>query len=571
MTSRPSSGGRATGRRSASPGAATARGRPGDVAETAPAAEDWRLTADAVRVDDEASLVSPSSAGCRRRTTRRGGRRARRLRPRKEYLGGGTGDDGRLVVDGEGEPAVRERHGCDEGRRPSADQSSCASITRVPEVQSVSSVSVSRTVNTPSALTYATTGRSPGLRRERRLRRRPRAGRRSCRPRPPGGSTRSGRRSASRWATAARHGRGAGQVSTGRRPSGRWRRADSGRGDGQAARRPRRLVEVAEPPFGAVRLQDPDAARCRDEHVLPRAARRVASSPPALRRRSPFRPPPDVHDHVPALRSSRGRRGLRSRPRPRRANARAASAKAWAHARRRRRASCHDRRKAPSSSGGWIASSARRAQVRSQRVLVHIELVRQLVQAPAEPSSPCRAGGRASARSRVACTRAGVEDDHGAVIRRQLAERRQHGLRVGPALRDPLWSCELQRRPPASARSASARAQSIARLTTMRWSPWSERTPPIEPVERPDRGQHGLLCDVLGRGAVVDDQVRSPVGAGPVLPEERASRSGKRPRLSPAIQARSSARNAAVARFRLERCPRERSSSDVRASDDEGS
>jgi putative transcriptional regulator len=54
--------------------------------------------------------------------------------------------------------------------------------------------------------------------------------------------------------------------------------------------------------------------------------------------------------------------------------------------------------------------------------------------------------------------------------------------------------------------------------------PRPERPPAVEAVEGADGGEEGLLRDVLGRGGVVDDEVRGAVGAGPVAPDEGLER-----------------------------------------------
>src|SRR5690348_3845478 len=48
----------------------------------------------------------------------------------------------------------------------------------------------------------------------------------------------------------------------------------------------------------------------------------------------------------------------------------------------------------------------------------------------------------------------------------------------------------------------------------------TERPPPIEPVERPQRGKERLLSDVLGRRTVIDDEVGGAVRRRPVTAEE---------------------------------------------------
>jgi hypothetical protein len=50
--------------------------------------------------------------------------------------------------------------------------------------------------------------------------------------------------------------------------------------------------------------------------------------------------------------------------------------------------------------------------------------------------------------------------------------------------------------------------------------PGTEWPARIEALERPDRGEEGLLRDVLGGGRVVDDEVGGPVGTRPVLAEQ---------------------------------------------------
>ena len=51
--------------------------------------------------------------------------------------------------------------------------------------------------------------------------------------------------------------------------------------------------------------------------------------------------------------------------------------------------------------------------------------------------------------------------------------------------------------------------------------PRPERAPAVEAVEVPDRGEKRLLRDVLGERAVVDDEIRRAVGAGPMSVEKR--------------------------------------------------
>src|SRR6266511_4611398 len=50
--------------------------------------------------------------------------------------------------------------------------------------------------------------------------------------------------------------------------------------------------------------------------------------------------------------------------------------------------------------------------------------------------------------------------------------------------------------------------------------PRAEGPPAVEPVERANGGEERLLRDVLRGGGVVHDEVRSAIGARPVLAEE---------------------------------------------------
>src|SRR5439155_6332691 len=50
--------------------------------------------------------------------------------------------------------------------------------------------------------------------------------------------------------------------------------------------------------------------------------------------------------------------------------------------------------------------------------------------------------------------------------------------------------------------------------------PGAERPAAVETIEVPHGREEGLLCDVLGGGGIVHDEVRRPVGARPVLAKE---------------------------------------------------
>ncbi len=54
--------------------------------------------------------------------------------------------------------------------------------------------------------------------------------------------------------------------------------------------------------------------------------------------------------------------------------------------------------------------------------------------------------------------------------------------------------------------------------------PGAERAAAVEAIERPHRRQERLLRDVLGRGLVVNDEIRRTVGQGPVAPVESLER-----------------------------------------------
>ena len=163
------------------------------------------------------------------------------------------------------------------------------------------------------------------------------------------------------------------------------------------------------------------------------------------------------------------------------------------------------------------------------------------------------------------------EDDHGAVFRRKLAERGEHGLRVRRSLLGPVGRRELQRGLADLGPQRPGPRPVDRAVDDDPVEPRPERTAAVEPVERPDRGKERLLRDVLGRGAVVDDEVGGAVGARPVLPEERLE-VGQRARLGtgdPGALVGSQARHGAVPVY--ERWRRGGPSSGLRASDGEGS
>ena len=70
-------------------------------------------------------------------------------------------------------------------------------------------------------------------------------------------------------------------------------------------------------------------------------------------------------------------------------------------------------------------------------------------------------------------------------------------------------------------RSASLLAQSIALLTTIRCNQGANGTATVEAVEGIDRGEKGILSDVLRRGGVMHDEVGGPMGTPPVAPYTR--------------------------------------------------
>ena len=86
-----------------------------------------------------------------------------------------------------------------------------------------------------------------------------------------------------------------------------------------------------------------------------------------------------------------------------------------------------------------------------------------------------------------------------------------------------------RRRASFSRREARARAQSIARLTTIRCSQGAERAAPVEPVERADRGRNASWAMSSAAAAIVDDQEGGPVGVRPVRAEELLERVGGPP------------------------------------------
>ena len=98
--------------------------------------------------------------------------------------------------------------------------------------------------------------------------------------------------------------------------------------------------------------------------------------------------------------------------------------------------------------------------------------------------------------------------------------------------------------------------------------PGTERPAPVEAVERPDRGEEGLLGDVLRGGRVVHDQEGGPVRRRPVRPEERLHRlvrarlrgahpgalaPPRRARVAPAGPSRAAVKSIADARARADR------------------
>jgi hypothetical protein len=64
----------------------------------------------------------------------------------------------------------------------------------------------------------------------------------------------------------------------------------------------------------------------------------------------------------------------------------------------------------------------------------------------------------------------------------------------------------------------------MARLTTIRCSHGPNGRRRSKRSRFADRGDERLLRDVLGGGRIVDDEIRRPVGAAPVQPEQLLER-----------------------------------------------
>ena len=162
-------------------------------------------------------------------------------------------------------------------------------------------------------------------------------------------------------------------------------------------------------------------------------------------------------------------------------------------------------------------------------------------------------GSSSSWRSRPACTQEVAQHDHGALLRRQRCEA---ASRRRPTGRGGMVGGRASARasPPTSARSA-ARDQSIARLTTIRWSqgPNGLRRSKRSSARTAARNASWAMSSAAAR--VVDDQVGGAVGARPVR-RKRASRSETDPAWAPRTQARSS-RAPGIPRRLYERAPHE--------------
>src|SRR5581483_2733636 len=116
-----------------------------------------------------------------------------------------------------------------------------------------------------------------------------------------------------------------------------------------------------------------------------------------------------------------------------------------------------------------------------------------------------------------------AEDDHGAVLWRQRADRVERPV----AELRPLRGGRAREGVAACLRPERAQARPVDRaVDDDPVQPRPERAAVVEAVEVANGGEERLLRDVLGGGGVVDDEVRRAVGAGPVVPEQRLEARG---------------------------------------------
>ena len=122
-----------------------------------------------------------------------------------------------------------------------------------------------------------------------------------------------------------------------------------------------------------------------------------------------------------------------------------------------------------------------------------------------------------------------AKDDHGALIRRQPADRGEERL-----VRGVRCCCRgRERRLEVGLGPQRSRASVVDRpVDDDAVQPRSEGPAAIEAIEVPDRSEKRLLGDVLRGGGVVDDEVRGLVGASPVEAEQLVEGS-----LGPALRA----------------------------------